>query len=144
MTSIQTSTILLITRLAISLAPESQQRNSIGYKFDSSTESTVCINLEFTCYSEFRTRMRSKTFTALNFTSGALVWQFWKKHRGAENLVPVDLFKEKKLSCFSPLRFGNKAKVRFKSVLFLSYEVFPKRLFCSTWKDQESTSPLTE
>ena len=76
MTSIQTSTILLITRLAISLAPENQQRNFIGYKFDSSTESTVCINLEFTCYSEFRTRMRSKTFTVLNFTSGALVWQF--------------------------------------------------------------------
>ena len=76
MTSIQTSTILLITRLAISLAPENQQRNFIGYEFDSSTESTVCINLEFTCYSEFRTGMRSKTFTALNFTSGALVWQF--------------------------------------------------------------------
>lgn len=119
MTSIQTSTILLITRLAISLAPENQQRNFIGYKFDSSTESTVCINLEFTCYSEFRTRMRSKTFTALNFTSGALVWQFWKKHRAAENLVPVDFFKEKKLCCFSPLRFGNKPKVRFKSAMNL-------------------------
>ena len=41
MTSIETSAKLPITCLAISLAPENQQRNFIGYKFDSSTESTV-------------------------------------------------------------------------------------------------------